>query len=164
MGLVNGKVYFDNNYSLYKEMYNKEKKILSNIFSNAIIEHVGSTAVKDLLAKPIVDIAIGLNKLDITNVLDKLNDYIIKYHDDEILLIKEFNNETNYLVHILDINSDRYKNMIKFRDLLINNNHIRKEYEKLKIDLQNKYSNDRVTYTKLKGKYIKEIIDENNNI
>lgn len=164
MGLINGKVDLDNNYILWKEMFDNEKKILSNIFPNSVIEHVGSTAVKGLLAKPIIDIAVGLNSLNIDNVIDKLNDYEIKYNSDEILLIKEENNETNYLIHVLDINSDRYKNMIRFRDILINNSKIRKEYEELKINLKNKYSNDRIMYTKSKEDFIKRILYENNNV
>ncbi len=164
MGLTNGKVDLDNNYILWKEMFDNEKKILSNIFPNSVIEHVGSTAVKGLLAKPIIDIAVGLNSLNIDNVIDKLNDYEIKYNSDEILLIKEENNETNYLIHVLDINSDRYKNMIRFRDILINNSKIRKEYEELKINLKNKYSNDRIMYTKSKEDFIKRILYENNNV
>ena len=164
MGLINGKVYLENNYLLWKEMFNKEKELLKAIFPNATIEHVGSTAVEDLLAKPIVDIAIGLNNLNIDNVINKLNDYKIKYNDDEILLIKEENNETYYLIHILNINSDRYKNMIKFRDILINNPNIKDEYEKLKIKLKEKYSNNRILYTKSKEGFIKRCIDENNNV
>jgi GrpB-like predicted nucleotidyltransferase (UPF0157 family) len=164
MGLTNGKVDLDNNYILWKEMFDNEKKILSNIFPNSVIEHVGSTAVEDLLAKPIIDIAVGLNSLNIDNVIDKLNDYEIKYNSDEILLIKEENNENNYLIHVLDINSDRYKNMIRFRDILINNSKIRKAYEELKINLKNKYSNDRIMYTKSKEDFIKRILYENNNV
>ena len=164
MGLINGKVYLENNYLLWKEMFNKEKELLKDIFPNATIEHVGSTAVEGLLAKPIVDIAIGLNNLNIDNVINKLNDYKIKYNDDEILLIKEENNETYYLIHILNINSDRYKNMIKFRDILINNPNIKDEYEKLKIKLKEKYSNNRILYTKSKEDFIKRCLDENNNV
>ncbi len=85
MGLINGKVYLENNYLLWKEMFNKEKELLSNIFNNGVIEHVGSTAVEDLLAKPIIDIAIGLNELNIDNVINKLNDYKIKYNVEQVL-------------------------------------------------------------------------------
>ena len=164
MGLINGIVTLEKNYFLWKEMFNEEKKILQSIFGNVVIEHVGSTAVEDLLAKPIIDIAVALLKLNISKVINKLDNYEIKYHDDEILLIKEENNETNYLIHILDINSDRYKNMIKFRDILINNKKIRKEYEKLKKDLKNKYYNNRIEYTKNKEDFIKRILNENNNV
>ena len=164
MGLINGKVYLENNYLLWKEMFNKEKELLSNIFNNGVIEHVGSTSIPNLLSKPIIDITIGLNELNIDNVVNKLNDYKIKYNDDEILLIKEKNNETIFLIHILNINSDRYKNMIKFRDILINNPNIKDEYEKLKIKLKEKYSNNRILYTKSKEDFIKRCLDENNNV
>jgi GrpB-like predicted nucleotidyltransferase (UPF0157 family) len=165
MGLINNTVYLENNYSLWKEMFNKEKEVLEKLIPNSVIEHVGSTSIPNLLAKPIIDIVVGLNNLNIDDIQDKLKElYEIKYNTDEILLIKENNNETNYLIHILDINSDRYKNMIKFRDLLINNEKIRKEYEKLKIELKNKYCNNREMYTKSKSVFIMRCLDENNNI
>lgn len=163
MGLINGKVSLENNYLLWKEMFDKEKELLKDIFPNATIEHVGSTAVEDLLAKPIVDIAVGLNNISDINI-DKLNNYEIKNKNDEVLLIKEENNETYYLIHILNINSDRYKNMIKFRDILINNPNIKDEYEKLKIKLKEKHSNNRILYTKSKEDFIKRCLDENNNV
>lgn len=44
-------------------MFEEEKEILNKIFTqdNFSIEHVGSTSIKSLSAKPIVDIAIGIN-------------------------------------------------------------------------------------------------------
>ena len=48
MGLINGSVYLENNYELWKEKFYNEKIKLENIFNNEefTIEHVGSTAVK----------------------------------------------------------------------------------------------------------------------
>ena len=62
MGLKNNTVHLENNYSLWKKMFNEEKETLNKIFTqdNFSIEHVGSTSVKDLSAKPIVDIAVGI--------------------------------------------------------------------------------------------------------
>lgn len=169
MGLINNTVYLENNFTLWKKMYEEEKNILFKIFNqdNFTIEHVGSTAVKGLASKPIVDIAIGvenLNSIDkYMNVLKKLYTIKINKENNEILLIKENNNETFLLIHILPINSERYKNMIDFRDILINNLDIFKEYEKLKIKLSKLYPNDRKMYTKSKNNFINEIINQNTN-
>lgn len=59
--------------------------------------------------------------------------------------------ETFFLIHVLQINSERYNNLIKFRDILNNNKNILKQYEKLKIDLAKKYNNDRKKYTESKN-------------
>ena len=139
-------------------------KYLENIFTkdNFTIEHVGSTAIEGLSSKPIIDIAIGVDNLDsITKYLILLEDnYTIKKNleKNEILLIKENEIETFYIIHVLPINSERYNNLIKFRDILKNNSNIVKQYEELKIKLANKYKNDRAMYTKSKNDFINEVL------
>ena len=82
MGLINGTVYLENNYELWKEKFHSEKRKLEKIFNNEefTIEHVGSTSIKGLSAKPIVDIAIGVQSLDdIKPHISKLSElYTIK--------------------------------------------------------------------------------------
>ena len=72
MGLLNNKVYLENDYNNWVSMYEKEKQILQELLGNKVtIEHVGSTSVKDLKAKPIIDIAVGVNNIkdiDITKL------------------------------------------------------------------------------------------------
>lgn len=65
MGLKNNTVQLESNYKIWKKMFEEEKKKLKKIFTqnNFSIEHVGSTSVKNLSAKPIIDIAIGINDL-----------------------------------------------------------------------------------------------------
>ena len=169
MGLVNGSVKLENVYDTSKVIFEKEKKKLTDIFNENLfeIEHVGSTAVKGLSAKPIVDIAVGINSFnELDKYMSKLNkEYTVKENLDynEILLIKENQNETFCLIHIIPINDIRYKNMIRFRDILINNNDILKDYEKLKQELAINYSNDRKAYTKAKNKFIEKVLKSTNN-
>jgi GrpB-like predicted nucleotidyltransferase (UPF0157 family) len=61
----------------WKEVYESEKKLLISVFSDQAIgfEHIGSTSIEGMIAKPIIDILIGLRSLDIGNDLEKkLND------------------------------------------------------------------------------------------
>lgn len=168
MGLINGTVCLDNNYELWKEMFLNEKKSLESIFNedNYTIEHVGSTAVKGLSSKPIIDIVVGVDDLkNISKYIDSLEKlYTVKPNidKDEILLIKENEVETFFLIHVLPINSNRYVNLIKFRDILTNNPDILKQYEDLKIELAKKYKNDRRTYTKSKNNFINNILNNTN--
>ena len=168
MGLINGSVYLENNCELWKKLFLEEKNILENIFikEDFTIEHVGSTSVKGLSSKPIIDIAVGVDNLNsinkYINSLEKL--YTIKSNPDkdEILLIKENEKETFCLIHVLPINSDRYINLIKFRDILINNPDILKKYENLKKDLAHKYKNDRNIYTKSKNDFVNKVLKNTN--
>ena len=163
MGLINGKVYLEKNYDKWKRIFNEEKDTLKEIISDSVIEHVGSTAVPGLSSKPIVDIAVGVKDLlDID--LDKLSElYTVKENkeDNEILLIKEDKKETESLIHVLKDDSDRYNNLIKFRDILLNNEEIKKQYEKLKTELADKYKDNRKEYTKSKEDFISKVLGGN---
>lgn len=163
MGLKNGTVSLEENYTKWEKMFKKEKQKLEEIFGKIAIkiEHIGSTSIKGIKAKPIVDIAVGINDFnDIENLREKLKSlYAIKEENpDEILLIKEENNITYFLIHIMNVNSKRYNDAIIFRDYIKNNYEKMKEYEDLKIKLTKQYSNDRKMYTKLKNDFIKEIL------
>lgn len=170
MGLINGTVSLENNYELYKKIFEEEKAYLENIFkeNRFKIEHVGSTAIKDLLSKPVVDIAIGVDDLNsfkkYYSLLNKRYTITEQKEKEEILLVKENEKETFCLIHILDIKSNRYTNMIKFRDILINNVDILKKYENLKIDLAKKYKDDRKNYTKSKNEFINEVLKNKKEI
>lgn len=164
MGLINNTVSLEKNYELFKSLFEKEKAYLENIFKENTfkIEHVGSTAVKNLLSKPVVDIAIGVDNLNsfkkYYSLLNKRYTITENREKEEILLIKENEKETFCLIHVLDIKSNRYTNMIKFRDILINNLDILKKYENLKIDLAKKYKDDRKNYTKSKNEFINKVL------
>lgn len=61
----------------WKKIYESEKTLLISVFSGQAIEfeHIGSTSIEGMIAKPIIDIMIGLRSLDIGEVLEKqLND------------------------------------------------------------------------------------------
>lgn len=170
MGLINNTVSLENNYELYKKIFKEEKAYLESVFkeNRFKIEHVGSTAVKDLLSKPVVDIAIGVDNLNsfkkYYSLLNKRYTITENREKEEILLIKENEKETFCLIHVLDIKSNRYTNMIKFRDILINNLDILKKYENLKIDLAKKYKDDRKNYTKSKNEFINKVLKNKKEI
>ena len=164
MGLINSTVSLEKNYELFKILFEKEKAYLESVFKENTfkIEHVGSTAVKNLLSKPVVDIAIGVDDLNsfkkYYSLLNKRYTITENLEKEEILLVKENEKETFCLIHVLFVNSERYTNMIKFRDILINNGDILKKYENLKIDLAKKYKDDRKNYTKSKNEFINEVL------
>lgn len=170
MGLINNTVSLEKNYELFKSLFEKEKAYLESVFkeNRFKIEHVGSTAVKNLLSKPVVDIAIGVDNLNsfkkYYSLLNKRYTITENREKEEILLIKENEKETFCLIHVLDIKSNRYTNMIKFRDILINNLDILKKYENLKIDLAKKYKDDRKNYTKSKNEFINEVLKNKKEI
>ena len=164
MGLKVGTVRIEKYNSNWKKEFLKEKEILSKKFGDLAIkiEHIGSTAVKGLSAKPIIDIAVGVNKLEdfetIKNEFEK-EPYFIKENSDdgEILIRKGTEDNRTHYIHVMEINSKRYKNAIVFRDYLRKHKDVAQEYENLKMKLAIKYADNRKMYTSTKDEFIKKI-------
>lgn len=179
IGLKKGFVKVEKYNPEWQEEFNKEKKNLEKIFDNVAIsiEHVGSTSIIGLSAKPIIDIAVGVDSLeDIAKVKEKIlkfSHYSIKENntDGEILMrrgvpIKHGEDKPSFIthfIHILEINGRRYKETLAFRDYLRKNKVVLKEYDNLKQKLAIKYQNERKVYAKAKDEFIKSILSKCNN-
>jgi GrpB-like predicted nucleotidyltransferase (UPF0157 family) len=160
----------------WQEEFNKERKNLKKIFGNVAIsiEHVGSTSVVGLSAKPIIDIAIGVHSLeDLAKVKEKIlkfSHYSIKENNavGEILMrrgvpIKLGEDKPSFVthfIHIMEIDGRKYKETIAYRDYLRKNKEVLKEYNDLKQKLAIKYQNERKDYTKAKDEFIKSILSK----
>lgn len=156
---------YDNNYT---EIYNHEKRELEEIFKGKYvkIEHVGSTSIKNIKSKPIIDILIVCK--DMREFIDYTREkvsgaiYTIKEEPtkaNDFLIRKEENGKVKAFIHVLPKNSVEAENYIVFRDYLNNNIEEAKKYENLKVELYNKFRNDRKSYTEGKESYIKGIIE-----
>jgi len=142
----------------------KREKILIEHFtqsSGLIIEHVGSTSVPGLKAKPIIDILIGINSLkDADKVIDKMvinMDYqYIAHYENTMPYRRYFKKTTNTIsfnVHLVEIDSQFWKDLLLFRDILRSEPSIATEYEILKINLAANH-NDVATYAEAKSEFI----------
>jgi GrpB-like predicted nucleotidyltransferase (UPF0157 family) len=152
----------------WSEMYLDERKriLLSDKKKNILrIEHIGSTSVPGLCAKPTIDILIELahdtDCESFTKSLAKINYQLIPKPENpppHIMLAKGYTNTgitgQTYHIHL------RYTgdwDEIYFRDYLINNPVVALSYGNLKKELSIKYKNDREEYTSAKTEFIKQI-------
>ena len=154
--------------------FNELKKVLEeNIPTNDIkIEHIGSTSIKGLAAKPIIDIDIVHEKSasfkEIKMGLEKLGYY---HNGNQGIQGREvFKREKkgeNHItldsikhhLYVCHINSDELQRHLIFRDYLRENERERAEYEKLKYKIAEKTNQDRKKYAKLKEVMAKEFIE-----
>ena len=62
IGLKRGTVKLVPHNSKWEELFKKEKQLLKKTFGDTIlgIEHIGSTAIPNIPAKPIIDIDVGV--------------------------------------------------------------------------------------------------------
>ena len=179
LGLKKGFVKVEKYNPEWQEEFNKEKKNLKKIFGDVAlsIEHVGSTSIVGLSAKPIIDIAIGVDSLeDIAKVKEKIlkfSYYSIKENnaDGEILIrrgvpIKLGEDKPSFIthfIHIMEIDGRKHKETLVYRDYLRKNKEALKEYDDLKQKLAIKYQNERKSYTKAKDEFIKSILSKCNS-
>ena len=126
------------------------------------MQHVGSTAVPAIQAKPIVDLAVAVRQLSdvepLFPALEKQGFYHAAHCDDEgqILLVcgdLEADTRTCH-IHVVRAESMEWRNYLNFRDYL--NFYPKKaaEYEALKKELQQRFPNDRKAYTEGKAEWI----------
>jgi GrpB-like predicted nucleotidyltransferase (UPF0157 family)/prolyl-tRNA editing enzyme YbaK/EbsC (Cys-tRNA(Pro) deacylase) len=130
------------------------------------IEHVGSTAVPGLAAKPILDILGGVRRLEespsFIPALEKIGfqyfpEYEIQLPERRYLHRIEDGHAVVHL-HLAETSSSFWQNHIKFRDLLIANSSLRDAYGELKAELASKFGNDRIGYTDAKTDFIKRAL------
>ena len=167
MGLDKNKVVLEKHNDKWAEMFRAEEKELRKIFGDLAlsIEHVGSTSIPGIMAKPLVDIQVGLRKLeDFEKVRAKFEHepYSVKPDPspDEQLVRKGPEENRIYLIHITAVDSDRFKNTLLFRDYMRAHPDKAREYEALKKELAAKYANDRPMYTASKNDFIQAVLKE----
>jgi len=151
---------------IYKLSYEEERSKLANILEGYFvsIEHVGSTAIPGIMAKPIVDIAVGIIDTEnfdlITSILEK-HGYIYLANRGEItrrIFVKTSGDVRTHHIHIEEYGKQNWINHIKFRDKLIASNDLRKNYETLKVELSRKYATNRDKYTLEKAEFIQKVL------
>ena len=141
----------------YKEMEEYLRSILPDCKYN--IYHIGSTAVKDIWAKNIVDVLIETDE-DLEEIAKRLseNDCIIMSKSQNRISLNMGYTEQGFAEKVYHIHLRHTGDCdeIYFKDYLNNNPQTAKEYEKLKLDLWKKYEFDRDAYTEAKGDFIKK--------
>lgn len=132
------------------------------------IQHVGSTAIPGMAAKPIVDIQIAVHSLEEMKViavpaLQKLGyEYWYENPDPERMFFVKgmppFGERRTHHVHIIESTSKHWFKKIVFRDYLISHPEVAKEYEQLKMKLAQQHTFDREEYTNAKTDFVNNIL------
>jgi GrpB-like predicted nucleotidyltransferase (UPF0157 family) len=131
------------------------------------IQHVGSTAVSGLVAKPIVDIVVGVgDRQDVDRVAASLSSagYIDRGFGEGStgrLLVAECAPEVRTVhIHVVEFNSQDWDDYVVFRNRLSGEDALRVEYGQLKLRLASQFPNDRKAYTAAKQAFIRNALGE----
>ncbi|MEC1259627.1 GrpB family protein [Bacillus swezeyi] len=148
--------------------YEEEKKQLHEIFGKTAlaIEHIGSTSVPGLAAKPVIDLMAGVKHLgEVDRFIEPLQKLGYEHVIHEAFPARRFFRKgqwragTHHL-HIYVFQSEEWKNQLRFRHYLREHLQTCKDYESLKKDLARRFPHDRTSYTKGKESFITAVIEK----
>ncbi len=126
------------------------------------LEHVGSTAVPGLVAKPVLDILAGyVPAANLPALIGGLERAGYLHRGNQGIPGREFfrrGEPRAYHLHLTAVGSDFWHDHLDFRELLISNADIRDAYGALKRDLASRYPHDREAYIEAKGPFVREAL------
>lgn len=131
------------------------------------VQHVGSTAVPGILAKPIVDLAVAVEDYDaVLARREALEARGIMLRLDErpeqlLFAMGDFGADTRtHHIHVVKADSREWRDYLAFRDYLRTNDEAAARYEALKVILAKRYADDRAAYTEGKATLVSELLVE----
>jgi GrpB-like predicted nucleotidyltransferase (UPF0157 family) len=150
----------------WQKLFEKEKKLLQSIIGNEIldIQHIGSTSITGMIAKPILDIGIAVDNFEEATVCIKPLEEIGYIYKGESGIPRRHwfakGNIVTHHVHILEIASQTWNNNLIFRDYLIQYPEIAQQYANLKLKLFQEVKGDRDAYQQAKSPFIEQILQQ----
>jgi len=149
---------------IWSELYEAEAIEIRAVLGELAfdVQHVGSTAVPGLKAKPILDIAVAVSNLtDLPLFEAALCRIGYEYAhwaglNDNLVFGKGV--ARTHLVHVVERESVHWRNYIRFRTALRENGALAAEYQSIKIALAQKYPSNRAQYTHEKEHFINRVL------
>lgn len=152
---------YDANWS---SQYEQEKSRIIDTLGNTVtdIQHIGSTSVPGLAAKPIIDIILGLEKIPpLSTQIVSLETLGYNYCGEFGIPGRHYFRRgmpRTHQIHAVQVNSDFWQRHILFRDFLRSHPQAAQQYEALKRKLAAEFRNDRDRYTDSKTPLIEQLL------
>jgi GrpB-like predicted nucleotidyltransferase (UPF0157 family) len=167
IGLEKGTVQVVHHHASWRYAFERARRALQEHIGGHVldIQHVGSTAVHGLDAKPIIDIAVAVaSTAAIAQCRQPLRNlgYIDRGDcgtEGGYLFVKESAPDVRtHHLHMVAIDDPQWRNYLKFRDVLRADDTLRARYGKLKKILQEQFAQDREAYTRAKDDFIRGVL------
>lgn len=151
----------------WKSSFEKEKVLLERALNGMVIgiEHVGSTSVTNILAKPIIDISVGIKNSNLIETivarLSNLGYKLARKMPDKnfhLFFVKGTEVKRTHYLHLLKHGGKTWENDLLFRDYLRTHKLRAQQYSKLKEGLASRYLDNRQDYTRNKEQFILDTI------
>jgi GrpB-like predicted nucleotidyltransferase (UPF0157 family) len=146
---------------LWPLLYAQEAERIRDALGGALrlIEHVGSTAVPGLAAKPVVDIALSVESFDALDVaaLEEVGyEYVPEFEEE--LPNRRYFRRPGFHVHAYEQEHDEFLDFLRFREYLRTHEEDARDYGELKRRLAEEFSEQRDEYQAAKARYIARLL------
>jgi len=166
LGLARSRTILQAHDPRWAAVFDAEAETVRSALANTPVEveHIGSTAVPGLHAKPILDIAVGCHDAsshaEIREALESI-EYV--FHGDQgeeggLLFLKGPDSGRTHHLHVVAVDSRQWKNYLAFRDGLRSTETLRTAYSELKKSLAEEFSEDRLSYQDAKSPFIEDAL------
>ena len=130
------------------------------------IEHIGSTAVPGLAAKPIIDMMGAVRSMEVADkLLGPLREfgYVTPPECNANLperrwLMRHANGHRTHHLHLIRLSTDGWRRTLKFRDILRSDPSAAQAYKELKLQLAKSVGDDRDKYIQGKTAFIEDLL------
>jgi GrpB-like predicted nucleotidyltransferase (UPF0157 family) len=166
LGLERGYVRLIRYQSEWARLFELEKSRLQLALGDGVldIQHIGSTAVPGLVAKPILDIAIAVCDFESARSLIPAIESIGYTYRGEVGIPRRHyfvkGDPRTHHIHMLEQASQEWTHLLIFRNTLQDDPNLAQQYANLKERLAAQYPNDREAYLKGKAVFIEDVINK----
>ncbi|MEA2552519.1 MAG: hypothetical protein QOJ65_695 [Fimbriimonadaceae bacterium] len=151
----------------WAEAYEEERDRLSSVLKERVIkyEHMGSTSVPGLAAKPIIDISAAVRDLaSVPELFTGLKPLGYEVRPQESadrydLWCRPAAQRPTHILHFMEDGSDAWIRPIIFRNALRADPDLRRQYAELKLKLAQACRDDNPTYGRKKTAFIERVVD-----
>ena len=169
LGLKRSMVALEQHDVLWEENAHQTVAMLRDILGGAAIDiqHIGSTSIKRICSKPIIDLVIGVRDFDdILALTDELEESGVIYRGQDhpgqhLFVMGDFEADTRtHHIHVVLHGGTEWENYVNFRDYLNAHEDKALEYDALKRSLLEDFADDRGKYTSGKHTLIDRFLAE----
>lgn len=166
IGLARGTVQLQPYSPEWKTLFEQEAVLLRSAMGAAAqhVEHVGSTAINGMPAKPIIDlvvVVVSLNEAGVWIPTLKTLGYEHRENDgvtDRLFFAKGPHSRRTHHLSLTEARSKFYTEKVLFRDYLSSHREAFDEYVELKRKLAERHPEDRESYTEGKRGFVERIV------
>ncbi len=150
----------------WAELYQAERlQIAAMLGELAVsIEHIGSTAVPGLIAKPVIDLLVGVQPWESAErciaPLSRLGYTFIDYAANTERCFFRKGMPRSHHLHIVEHGGEEWCTHLDFRNALRADPALRVGYQALKIELAGQHGSERAKYSEKKSEYVRRAVEQ----